>query len=454
MFSAWIFNLIYSLWLNVFPLPTFIAISDIHLDSTNPNPIHYGQDTGQQLWARVLSELNHLIEIKSPKFIILLGDLPSHHFSASAHKKNINTVLTQMSADITLPVFYVYGNEDSLLVDYGAFNNGPSNLLSLDPAHYTATQGWPALNAHSDCSVSLHYACTYETTDPLPLEHASDMQYASKYNFYSAYPLGSAVPLRLIVLNSVIFSHKYKPLGSSLEPADKPRGVGSSLPKSVGSSLKNQLDQAQTEMDWLAEQLADANRKGEAVYLAMHIPVGADPYQGQGMWNNTLILKNGLTFQAAFLNLVGQYQHEIRIILSGHTHMNELRALYMNKHLINVDIGVPGISPIYGNNPAFNVFSYDNAYQLTESMTYYTTPTPGTWKNFAFKEGYGCRQHTTLFYCVKDHILPQLAKWETSSEEDNPYKTNYAVRSTRLNLSHTNWLNILKAIQVRPNSFH
>jgi sphingomyelin phosphodiesterase acid-like 3 len=425
MFSALIFHIFSILFT---PKPShFLVISDIHLDTTNTLPISYGQDTGKQLWTCMRSEVHRLIKAESPKFMLLLGDLPSHDFSSPNHLNNLATVLREISETITVPVFYVYGNEDSLIQDYGPFHKGLTNLFSVDPARNSPeTKGWPALNANPDCSTSPKYACTYTLTTPMPADHAADMKNASQYNYYSAYPLGSAHPLRLILLNSVIFSYKYKPL------------------------VKNdQLPQAQAEIDWLAGQLAAAHKKGEAVYLAMHIPVGPDAFHGHSMWNNTLTLRNGLKFRDAFLNLVTQYQYDIHIVLSGHTHMNEVRALYASTHkLSSLNIGIPGITPLYGNNPALNVFSYDNAYQLTDSKTYYTTPVPDVWKSFSFKNEYGCEPNRTLFSCVKESILPQLPGWEAASEQNNPYKINYPVRSSDFKLGDTNWLTILQTIQV------
>ena len=115
--------------------------------------------------------------------------------------------------------------------------------------------------------------------------------------------MGSATPLRLISLNSIIFSHEYALTGDA------------------------QLTAAQEEFDWLAAQLASAATNGEAVYIAMHIPVGEDAFNhGKDMWNDTLLLNNGLRFRDAFLALAAQYKNTIRVVMSAHTHLAELRA--------------------------------------------------------------------------------------------------------------------------------
>lgn len=437
----------------------FLAISDTHLNTTNSSTITYGEDTSTILWSSALDEITTLITDNRPRFITFTGDVPSHGVpfpNPSGHQKaDIAAVLTSLSSldaisKNNIPIFYAVGNNDSLVTDYGEFFDVSKNrnLFYLDPAHNSpATRGWPALNANPDCSVSPIFACTYTTTSPMPKAHAADMANAQSQGYYSAYPLGSTVPFRLISLNSVIFSRDY------LYP---------------NISSQTQLNEAQAEMDWLADQLASARDNDESVYIIMHIPVGLDAFSNNtvpyhDMWNTTLYLRNGLLFRDAFLALMIQYQNNIRAVISGHTHEDELRAFYPDKNLRKMevlDVGVPGITANHFNNPGMQVYLYNYSFQLTEATTYYTNliaipaPPPYIWNSFSFKSDYACPLNSTMFSCMSMNILPNLTAWKGQAQcgaGSNPYEFDYSVRnSTYTPCSFSNWINILNAIQVIP----
>lgn len=428
---------------------TILALSDMHLDSTNNQPITYGNNTNLPLWKSVLNEITTLISQQAPKFIVFTGDLPVYGISSdfpapSSHQKqDIMTVLTNLSnldaiKTNNIPIFYAVGNNDSLLADYGEFFDGTHNLFYLDPAHNSpAKGGWPTLNANPDCRVSPNFACTYSTS-PIPKEHASDMANVQLQGYYSAYPLGRAVPLRLISLNSVIFSRDY------LYP---------------DLASQTQLDEAQAEMDWLAAQLASAQKNNESVYIIMHVPVGMDAftnYVHKDMWNATLTLNNGKLFRDAFLALMTQYKSIVLAVFSAHTHEDELRALYPDQTMMSMevlDVGIPGITVNHFNNPGTQVYAFDKSYQLTEAKTYYTTPVPSGWNSFSFKNDYICPINSTMFSCVSLNILPNLPAWIATTPQPipgNPYEMDYSVRNLSYTASTSTWVNILSAIQVIP----
>jgi len=418
---------------------TFLAITDIHLNNANTSPVTYGQDSGIELWNNVKNKMADIINERDPKFVVLLGDLPNHNDLFNL-QTNIAAVLTGISglnaiSKKNIPVFYAFGNNDSLENNYGPYVFEGQNLFALDAEHSSpATKGWPTLNANPDCSVSPTFACTYTITSPMPATHIADMAHVMSDGYYSAYPLGSKIPLRLISLNTVIFSRNSLITGSA------------------------QLDAVQTEMDWLENQLASAKANNEFVYIIMHIPVGMDAFYNlddHDMWNSTLILNNGLRFRDAFLATMEKYKTNIRAVLSGHTHENELRALYSSKTLKEIsvlDLGVPGVTPSHFNNPAMQVYLFDNTFQLNEIKTYYTTPTPTNWKIYSFLNDYNCPKNSTIFFCVSLKILPQLPIWKLKPQPliDNPYELNYPVRAPDYNPSPSNWLAILDAIQVIP----
>lgn len=401
--------------INIVNANTFLTVTDVHLKAGNANDITYGQDTGDKLWASTLSLINKLIGEQRPKFMLLLGDLPAHRDRENL-AKNISGVLTGVSQlqaikNKNLPVFFVFGNNDSLKVNYGPIaesQENPVNLFSLDSG-----QNWPTLNTNPDCNTSPRAACTYP----------KDMVYAQSRGYYSAYPMGSAVPLRFIALNTVMFSCEYYLSGDA------------------------QLAVAQAEMDWFAEQLAEAQAKGEAVYIGMHIPMGDDAFNhSEDMWNDKIKLRNGMTLRNAFLMLMDQYKDTIRVVMSGHTHYNEMRAMYPDTALSRLsvlDLGVPGITPNHYNNPGFQLYLFDTRYQLVDQKTFYTTPTPSAWLSYSFIDDYQCGWNVTLLQCA-NRVLPQLPQ--------DLYKKNFPARAVGYDPNGvSSWDAILQAVKLAPS---
>ncbi len=358
---------------------SFLAIADIHYDQRVHTPITYGEDTGVRLWDNMQKELATVIAMQKPKFVVYLGDSPAH--TEKNRKQNSQAVLSSFSNKMTIPFFYVNGNNDSLLMDYGPFSQKGINLFSLDPTHH-----WPAMNV-TRCPART--ACVYS-------DKTSDMANAQTFGFYSAYPLGSITPLRLIVLNSVIFSYMY-----AVPPGEQ------------------QAD-AQLEMDWFATQLRDAQSKKEQVYIAMHIPVGHDSLNPihHDMWNASIILNGhetpsieGLSLRNGFLNLLITYKNTIRALVSGHTHKETYRVIHADSTYYNptvLALGVRGVSPMFGNNPGMQVYFYDNIYRLMDAKTFYTTPDPGEWYNTYFRSDYACPPNTTMHTCILNQGIPSV----------------------------------------------
>jgi sphingomyelin phosphodiesterase acid-like 3 len=145
--------------------------------------------------------------------------------------------------------------------------------------------------------------------------------------YYSAEPLGSQ--LRVIGLNSNSFV--------------------TAAPSST---------EAATELGWLNSQLASAQSAGQKVWILMHVPPGANS-QGMAAYEpgqlddaNTSMNWNP-EVQAAFMSTLEKYSGEVKLMLAGHTHMDEFRLLPSG----NVLEQLPGISPCFGNNPAYKVIT-------------------------------------------------------------------------------------------------
>ena len=142
---------------------------------------------------------------------------------------------------------------------------------------------------------------------------------------------------------------------------------------------------ANTELDWLNSQLAAAQAAGQKVWILMHVPPGANSQYTalSAAKAGTLNQVNESTtsmmwdsgYQATFLQTLGNYPGVVTLMLAGHTHMDEYRILSPGYVLEQL----PGISPCFGNNPAFKVFTiakdtltatdYDSFYYDLASMS-------------------------------------------------------------------------------------
>lgn len=410
LLTVWLLSLcLYSPLLLASPqLDTFISLSDIHLDKKKADS-RYGDETSIALLNQLIEKVESVIQHDHPKFILLLGDLPLHTKEAQQNEAASNTQLAlkklRALSTANLPLFYVTGNNDPLDGNYRTFTNKKGQTpLSLDPNH-----GWPALHAKPLCRQSPHTACIISEPNALYL------------GFYSAYPLGSQTKLRLIVMNTVIFSPWYK------------SGQGTTQHQSV-----------QKELTWLAKQLAAAKNNGEAVIIAMHIPPGQDAYSGKSMWTTTVRLHNGQTILQSFVSLVSEYHSIIRGILTGHTHMDEIRMLIgPDNKLKVVATSTPGLSVDHQNNPGFKVYLYNHQnFDLIDYVTYYTIPGSKAWgnKSYSFQHDYRC-QSQNILTCL-----------ENTSKQDlqNNAKKNYAVRNP--DYQPKSWQAVYDAITIQSDS--
>jgi len=138
------------------------------------------------------------------------------------------------------------------------------------------------------------------------------------------------------------------------------------------------------QLTWLEETLADARSKGKKVWLLMHVPPGADVYgtvntymdetgrisDARMMWERD--------YQERFMEITRTYREVIEAGFAGHTHMDEyLVSRPGDKKGPGIILITPGISPVFGNNPAFKVFTMSHeTWELLDyrSMTYFFGP--------------------------------------------------------------------------------
>jgi sphingomyelin phosphodiesterase acid-like 3 len=162
------------------------------------------------------------------------------------------------------------------------------------------------------------------------VDHSEFLASFQKGGYYSAEPPGTN--LMVIGLNTLMFVPFLKEFEQSAVTA---------------------------ELAWLDSRLASAKAAGKKVWLLMHVPPGADIYSTatkdyKGKLTTTATMMWEPPYQATFLQTVSKYPGLIALTLAAHTHMDEFR-VYAPGNVLEIS---PSITPYFGNNPGFRVFSF------------------------------------------------------------------------------------------------
>jgi sphingomyelin phosphodiesterase acid-like 3 len=389
--KKWIlFALLFSFSISPVHADNFLTVSDIHFDpfsscenkapcpvidalnqappnqwaeiltaSELPQP-QYKLDTNYLLLQSTFSELSKVSETEKLDFVIVLGDLLAHSFKKhyltySSDKKDasytnfVNKTMQFLTNELakTFPntdVYMAVGNNDS-------YNNNyvvePKGKFFKD--------------------MSLMWSSLIKDKANL-----SVMQQSFPTGGYYAVNLGLQPNLRLIVLNTVLFSQKAK---------------GHEIPTAAVKQL-----------DWLQQELELVKKNQQKALLAFHIPAGVDVYHTVlnnpfrlGFAWQPLYFQNVQTtaypskfevplsivafwhrgYNLRFQFLLSEFASSIMAILPGHTHMDWFQILSFNQSEPVIISSTPGISPVFGNNPAFKVYQYsDNPQALINFTTY------------------------------------------------------------------------------------
>jgi sphingomyelin phosphodiesterase acid-like 3 len=171
----------------------------------------------------------------------------------------------------------------------------------------------------------------------------------------------------------------------------------------------------------------------------MHVPPGAD----QGTTAKSVNAAGHLAsstmmwepnYQATFLQTVAKYPGVIALTLAGHTHMDEYRIMSAG----NVVEIVPGVSPCFGNNPAYKVFAMDStsfAPADYSSLNYDLTKMPAQFNSY-----YKCSDAYPSkgpLGSSMESLYPQLA---TSSALQALYRGYYYSGNNAANpITNINW---------------
>jgi sphingomyelin phosphodiesterase acid-like 3 len=263
------------------------------------------------------------------KFMTVSGDLMAHAFtcrystlfpgSAPADYqafvlKTLSFVVGELRATFPgTPIYAGLGNNDSGCGDYQL--DAGSDFLAL--AGRIVSEGLPQSQQQ---------------------QAIKDFGEGGYYSITMAEPMRDT---RLIVVNDLFLSSRYSTCA----------GTPDSAP-------------ANQQLSWLEQQLAQARKSGQRVWVMGHIPPGIDPYSTISGFRDVCGGQSPVMFLSSdrMTDLMVEYADVVRLGIFGHTHMDEVRLLEpegaepQNEevHLAVIKI-VPSISPVDGNNPSFTV---------------------------------------------------------------------------------------------------
>ncbi|MCR9191173.1 MAG: metallophosphoesterase [Gammaproteobacteria bacterium] len=323
---------------------SFLVISDIHLNVSKfqpkmvfaPKKSSQQNDLDRETFAILISTLTAEVasgKIAKPKFILLLGDLVGHQRQRlHAVSESEHVVFESLKkAFPETPVFYLFGNNDSFVGDYGPFRNTDASERLRSPLDVLRLT-WPQGRFLSSGILCKRTFWTYPCL----------LQSKTTNGYYAAY---LAPNLRLLSLNSVMFS-RYSSKNNG--PSDD-------------------------QLKWLETQLAIAESKHESVLIAMHVPPGKNVYRSwfgdrAAFWRDDL--------SERFVNLLQEHSSVVIGVLAAHTHKDELKVVQKKgKPLTGIYLNA-ALSTSHGNAPSIR--SYKLRYQrpnwnLVDYQTYYFT---------------------------------------------------------------------------------
>ena len=403
---------------------TFVLVSDFHFDPFDPPGLAktlagidpadwsshfadaedqafstYGTDTNHALLASSLAAL--AARGTAADFVVVPGDLLSHEFeknaAAALGAPTTSDAVRRFAADTAIfvadqlgdifpgkPVIIALGNNDSSCGDYAIEPGGSYLALTRETIRRLAG---------ADLVTS-----DFDTT------YAAGGYYAMRH---------PTIPNTLVlVVNDVLWSAKYQ-----------------------DACGKDGVEAGEAELKWVADRLAEQKAVGGKVWLVHHIPWGIDPYSTVYAKADTCAAKTvpflRESFSARFLDLMRTYRDIVDTSLSGHVHHDTYRLLLdADARPVQADKVPPAISPIYDQNPAFQLWSYDGASgEPTDYTTIYlanltdaSTSTPGVWqKEYTFTEAYGQPRYSVETIAA---IWKQLA---TPGATQEKFRTFYNV---------------------------
>jgi sphingomyelin phosphodiesterase acid-like 3 len=367
-----------------------------------------GNDTSYTLYDSSLNAMQ--TASRDAKFIAVSGDLIAHRFTCKYKtlfphstpdeyrrfvEKTIEFVLGGLRAAFPdAPVYAALGNNDSDCDDYKL--DPHSDFLAETGA--SVAMAFPA-SERTRAQLTFAAGGYYSVSLPSPLERT-----------------------KLLVLDDLFMSRKYS--------------TCSGKPDSAG---------ADAQIDWVQQQLTEARKKKERVWVMGHIPPGIDPYSTAIKLRNVCGGKAPEMFLSsdALPSLLAQFGDVIQLAIFAHTHMDEMRLLRANSEergASNPGVAIkmiPSISPIDGNTPSFTVALIDPSTATLADFQVFAesnqTGADASWnEEYDYDKSY--KQSDFSAASLAKFVAGFQADQDAVTESSKAYLRNYYVRDRSLEL--------------------
>lgn len=316
--------------------------NEIFQSSSKKALSHYREDTNYPLWQSALKAMKRTVP--HPATVIVGGDFFRHTFRADFEKlykqqnpgnaaqdfrpvyaqflqKTIQFLLNGLVSEFPSAQFIpVVGNNDSTCGDYMVYLRDPF-LRDFANAWQRASRNSIPLSDSSDFASSGHYTTA--------LKHNSK--------------------LKIIVGNDIFLTPQYN---SRCGHAFVPPGSG--------------------ELKWMDQQLSNAEKAGQKVWLVTHVPPGVDVtrsiYKSMTGKKASFMPMFKEEYNQKYLEILHRHAGNILLHFAGHNHFGEIR-------IPGGDVAVimaPSISPDKTNNPTFQVYDIDAKNMVVRNVADYS----------------------------------------------------------------------------------
>jgi sphingomyelin phosphodiesterase acid-like 3 len=332
-------------------LQNFLVIPDIHTNSNETSPIMQinpsGPETGLKnnldhgTFVELMSKITDGISngtVATPEFVIFLGDMVHNGDDDDPPSRvaDENSAFALLKNTFpTIPIFYVFGNHDSVHQVWGPFyDTTPGAESPHSPYEVAKNNGW------SDGFLSTGTMCSSDKNFSTPCLIYENTQ----YGYYSAY---LKPHLRMIALNTPMLDTQ-----------------------AIGTTAAV----ANAQLDWFDAQMRIAVAHGDSVMLAMHVPLGSSLDSEP---------ENKLTgalpaYETRMLQTIANYHENIIGMIAAHTHMDSMRIFTQTTSTNRVGflINPAALSTRSGNAPSFKTIYFSqqgasfNDWVLTDYDTF------------------------------------------------------------------------------------
>ena len=365
----------------------------------------YQHDTTYPLLVATLQEIHTLAHAWQIDFVLLLGDLLGHQYKQHYVRFTADGSDTGYQAFVDKTMLFLVHEFNAALPPntniYPAVGNNDTYqehyVLEPDGRFFQNTANiWAALLKDSMSKQQL----------------IKDFSHAGYY----AVTLPQQNKLRLIVLNTVLFSAKAKG--------------------------KHIAETAAQELAWLEQRLQDIVAQQQKAIIVMHIPPAIDifhlltPAHTPIEFYQTAYTQRLVALLTAFKSvIVGIYHAHLhtdwfQLFTHQSQQLPQLSLLWRNTahSFPAVAFGIPAISPLLGNNPAVKVFTYHrNSSMLPINYYTYIYPlvekTPTWQEEYNFNAIYQPNCHDTC------QLIPAILHWYQAPQAMQHYQQYFSAAS-------------------------